>query len=510
MSKKSIFVALFLITIGIVFGALIVSNAPQGVGLSLAGGKDNIKLGAPAPPISGGGDARLAPNSFVAVAKAVTPTVVSITVTSSNKKGDRDMPDFFHFFGPEFQPRQPEKSQGSGSGVIVTPDGYIVTNNHVVEGADEDGIEVRMENQKLRYKAKLVGTDPTTDIAVIKIDQDNLPVAALGNSDNVQVGEWVLAIGNPLGLTSTVTAGIVSAIGRNINIISDRYGIENFIQTDAAINPGNSGGPLVNLNGEVIGINTAIATTNMRYQGYGFAVPINIVKTVAMDLIQNGKVRRGYIGVMIRSIDQTMAKAIGLDKPQGVLVNELVKGGAGEAAGLKAGDVILSIDGKEVNEPNELQSYIATKHAGDVVTLKLFRNGSTFEKKVTLRPREEDAATVKAADKNTESDREREVKPSVVKFDNLGMSVRALRPEEKKADEVEGGVVVTDLTPYSEAFNQGISENDVILEADRKPISSPADLKRIVESKKPGDALLLRVKKPQGAIIYIAVQVPKA
>ncbi len=508
MSKKSIFVALFLITIGIVLGALIVSNAPQGVGLGLAGGRDNIKLGASAPPISGG-DLKLAPNTFVQVAKAVTPTVVSITVTSSSKKGDRNFPDFFHFFGPEFQPRQPEKSQGAGSGVIVTPNGYIVTNNHVVEGADEDGIEVRMENQKLRYKAKLIGTDPTTDLAVIKIDQDNLPVAALGNSDDVQVGEWVLAIGNPLGLTSTVTAGIISAIGRNINIISDRYGIENFIQTDAAINPGNSGGPLVNMKGEVIGINTAIATTNMRYQGYGFAVPINIVKTVAMDLIENGRVRRGYIGVTIRSIDQTMAKAIGLDKPQGVLVNELMKGGAGEAAGLKAGDVILSIDGKEVNEPNELQSYIATKHAGDVVNLRIFRNGSTFEKKVTLRPREEDAATVKAAEKK-ESEREREPSPSLVKFDNLGMAVRSLQPEEKKADEVENGVVVTELTPYSEAFNQGISENDVILEADRKPVNSPADLKRLVDSKKPGDALLLRVKKPQGAIIYVAVQVPKS
>ncbi|MER3523772.1 MAG: trypsin [Ignavibacteria bacterium] len=510
MSKKSIFVSLFLIAIGIVLGVLIVSNAPQGVGLSLAGGQDKIKLGAAAPPITGSGDLKLSPTSFTAVAKAVIPTVVSINVTSSKNKGEDNMPDFFHFFGPEFRPREPEKSQGSGSGVIVTPDGYIVTNNHVVDGADEDGIEVRMDNQKIRYKARLVGTDPTTDLAVIKIDQNNLPVASLGNSDNVQVGEWVLAIGNPLGLTSTVTAGIVSALGRNINIISDRYGIENFIQTDAAINPGNSGGPLVNLNGEVIGINTAIATTNMRYQGYGFAVPINIVKTVAMDLIENGKVRRGYIGVTIRSIDQTMAKAIGLDKPQGVLINELVPKGAGEAAGLKAGDVILSIDGKEVNEPNELQSYIATKHAGDVVTLKIFRNGSTVEKKVTLKPREDESTTVKAAEKKGSTDRDRDTKPSVVKFDKLGMTVRALRPDEKKADEAETGVVVSNISPYSEAFNQGIAENDIILEADRKPISSPADLQKIVESKKPGDAVLLRVKKPQGTVLFLAVQIPKS
>jgi serine protease Do len=367
---------------------------------------------------------------------------------------------------------------------------------------------VQLENQKTRLKAKLIGTDPTTDLAVIKIDEKNLPVAALGNSDNVQVGEWVLAIGNPLGLNSTVTAGIVSAIGRNINIISDRYGIENFIQTDAAINPGNSGGALVNMNGEVIGINTAIATTNMRYQGYGFAVPVNIVKTVAMDLIQNGKVRRGYIGVTIRSIDQRMANAIGLSKAEGVLVNDLVKGGAGESAGIKEGDVILAIDGKAVNEPNELQSYIATKHAGDVVTLKIFREGRTLEKKVTLKPREDEATTVKAANKEESSSRDRDTKPSIVKFEKLGMTVRPLTADEKKEEDVESGVMVADITNYSEAYNQGIRPNDVIIEAERKPVNTPSDLKRIIESKKPGDALLLRIKRAEGPALYVAVQIP--
>jgi serine protease Do len=509
MSKKSIFAALFLIMIGIIFGALLVSNSGNGVKLGFAGGRDDIKLGASAPPVSGAADLKIANNTFVAVSKAVTPTVVSITVTTSGKKNDRNMPqDFFHFFGPEFRQREPEKSQGAGSGVIVTPDGYIVTNNHVVEDADENGIEVQLENQKTRLKAKLIGTDPTTDLAVIKIDEKNLPVAALGNSDNVQVGEWVLAIGNPLGLSSTVTAGIVSAIGRNINIISDRYGIENFIQTDAAINPGNSGGALVNMNGEVIGINTAIATTNMRYQGYGFAVPVNIVKTVAMDLIQNGKVRRGYIGVTIRSIDQRMANAIGLSKAEGVLVNDLVKGGAGESAGIKEGDVILAIDGKAVNEPNELQSYIATKHAGDVVTLKIFREGRTLEKKVTLKPREDEATTVKAANKEEGSSRDRDTKPSIVKFEKLGMTVRPLTADEKKEEDVESGVMVADITNYSEAYNQGIRPNDVIIEAERKPVNTPSDLKRVVESKKPGDALLLRIKRAEGPALYVAVQIP--
>lgn len=511
MSKKSILASLFLITIGIILGALLVSSSSDGVELGLAGGKDVIKLGASAPPVQSNVDLKAASQSFVAVSKAVTPTVVSITVTTSGKRNDRgNMPqDFFHFFGPDAKPREQEKSQGAGSGVIVTPDGYIVTNNHVVDDADENGIEVVMENQKTRFKAKLIGTDPTTDLAVIKIDQKNLPVAALGNSDNVQVGEWVLAIGNPLGLNSTVTAGIISAIGRNIGIINDRYNIENFIQTDAAINPGNSGGALVNINGEVVGINTAIATTNMRYQGYGFAVPINIVKTVAMDLIQNGKVNRGYIGVEIRAVDQTMANAIGLDKTQGVFVNKIVKGGAGESAGLKERDVIFSIDGKDVNEANELQSYIATRHAGNSVALKIFRDGRTLEKRVTLRPREDEKTAVKASDKKNNSETERESKSSVVKFDKLGMSVRPLTADEKKEADVDNGVMVSDLTRFGEAFDRGIGENDVIVEADRKTVSSPAELKRIIESKKAGDAILLRVVKPQqGQTAYIAVQIP--
>lgn len=508
MSKKSIFLSLFLITVGIIIGALLVSSSGSGVGFGLADSQGEVKLGAPAPPITGNNDIKVANQSFIAVAKAVTPTVVSITVTTTSKRSERNMPqDFWHFFGPEMQPRERERSQGAGSGVIVTPDGYIVTNNHVVEDADPDGIRVRID--KVDHKAKLIGTDPTTDLAVIKIDAKNLPVAALGNSDNVQVGEWVLAIGNPLGLTSTVTAGIVSAMGRNINIISDRYGIEDFIQTDAAINPGNSGGSLVNMNGEVIGINTAIATTNMRYQGYGFAVPVNIVKAVAKDLILNGEVRRGYIGVTIRGIDAKMANAIGLEKAQGVLVNDLVKGGAGETAGLKSGDVILSIDGKQTNEPNELQSYIATKTAGTVVTLKVFRDGKTIEKKVTLKPRDDKSTSVATTDRSAGKDTEREAKPSTVTFDKLGFTVRPLTNDERKADEIESGVIVSKLTAYSEAFNQGIAENDIIVEAERKAVSSPAELKKIIESKKPGESVLLRVKKQDGASLFLAVQIPR-
>jgi serine protease Do len=514
MSKRSVVASLALITVGIIFGALLVSNFSGGVGSGFADTRGDIKLGGPPPVTNVSQDIKATSNAFIAVAKAVTPSVVFITVTTSPGKDrdNRNMPrDFFHFFGPDLGNPDPQPSQGAGSGVIVTADGYIVTNNHVVDEADKDGIEVGL-NDKTRYKAKLIGTDPTTDLAVIKIDAKNLPVAALGNSDNVQVGEWVLAIGNPLGLTSTVTAGIISAIGRGgIGVIrtTDNYAIEDFIQTDAAINPGNSGGALVNLNGEVIGINSAIATTNQRYQGYGFAVPVNLLKTVVMDLIKGGKVRRGYIGVQISGIDQTMADALGLSKAQGVLVGSLVKGGAGEEAGVKEKDVILSVDGKEVNAANELQSYVATRHPGDVVTLKIFREGKTIEKKVTLRARDEETPTVKASDKRERGEDADQEAPKVTSFESLGMSVRSLTPEEKEKQSVDGGALVTDVKPFGEAANRNIGKNAIILEADRKAVGSAADLKKIIESHRPGDSILLRLKFSNGVTNYAAVQLPK-
>jgi serine protease Do len=513
MSKRSVVASLALITVGIIFGALLVSNFSGGVGSGFADNKGDIKLGGPAPVVNLSPDIKATNNAFISVAKAVTPSVVFITVTSSGGKDTgSNMPrDFFHFFGPEFGNPQPQPSQGAGSGVILTPDGYIVTNNHVVEDADKDGIEVTL-NDKVRYKARLIGTDPTTDLAVVKIEAKNLPVAALGNSDNVQVGEWVLAIGNPLGLTSTVTAGIISAVGRgNIGVIrtADNYGIEDFIQTDAAINPGNSGGALVNMSGEVIGINSAIATTNQRYQGYGFAVPVNLLKTVVMDLIKEGKVRRGYIGVQISSIDQTTANALGLSKAEGVLIQSLVKGGAGESAGLKERDVILSVDDKEVNQANELQSYVATHHPGDIVTLKVFREGKTIEKKVTLRARDEETPTVRASDKEDRNENMDEQTPKVVKFEGLGMSVRPMTSDEKSKDGDQGGAVVSEVKPFSEAADRGIQKNYVIVEADRKDVKSPVDLKKVIESHKPGDSILLRLRRPDGGSAYIAVQLPK-
>jgi len=508
MSKKSVFAALFLITVGIIFGAVLVSSFRGGIEPSFAGDAQ-VKLGTTAPLKGQSFDAKSASKAFVEVSKAVTPEVVSINVKTKAKDRSQDFHDFFRFFGPDFKFPDPEPQMGSGSGVIVNPNGYIMTNNHVVDGADEDGIEVVL-NDKRRFKAKVVGTDPSTDLGIIKIDASDLPTAAIGNSDDLQVGEWVLAIGNPLGLQSTVTAGIVSAIGRSgIGVIRDTYGIENFIQTDAAINPGNSGGPLVNLSGEVIGINTAIATTNARYQGYGFAIPMNLAKFVAEDLIKFGKVRRGYIGVQIQTVDETLAKALGLDKAEGVLVQSLVDNGAAEAAGIKAGDVIISVDGKEVNAANELQSYIARKHPGDAVTLRVYRDGKFLDRSVTLRSRTEDNVVTRTSDVESEKPDVESESPKTMSFDKLGFSVTPLNAQLRKEYDVDKGVLVTDVKVYSEAFNRQLAKNDVIVEADRRAVTSAKELKSVIERHKPGDSVLLRVKRAGGQTSYLAVQIPE-
>jgi serine protease Do len=513
MSKKSVLAAIFLIVVGIVFGVVLVSSFRGGIENSFAGDQ-NVQLGAPSQVKDVAFDAKGLSKAFIEVSKAVTPTVVTITVTTKAKQPSGDMNDFFHFFGPDNKNMQPEPQQGSGSGVIISPEGYIMTNNHVVEDADESHVEVTFSDNRT-MKAKIIGTDPTTDLAVIKVEGKNLPTAAFGNSDALEVGEWVVAVGNPLGLQSTVTAGIISAIGRgNIGVIRDTYGIENFIQTDAAINPGNSGGPLVNLSGEVVGINAAIATTNQRYQGYGFAIPINLARGVAEDLIKHGKVLRGYIGVSIGAIDETTAKALGLGKARGVFVQSLVDGGAAEAAGLKEGDVILSIDGKEVNAANELQSFIARKHPGEEVVLSVFRDGKTIEKRVSLRSRKEEGAVVATKQDNTQDD-ESEANASLkeLSLDAVGMSVRALTAEEKKGLKVDKGVVVSDVKHFGEAFNRGLRQGDVIVDVDKTPVTTPKELESAIGKRKSGDAMMLRVKRPgasgaSASSAYIAIQIP--
>ncbi|MDP1677876.1 MAG: Do family serine endopeptidase [Bacteroidota bacterium] len=503
--KRSILAAFFFITIGIIFGAVLVSDF-DGVDLGFAQQKQ-IKLGADKSPTKTDLNLQAANDAFVKVSKDATPAVVSIVVTTKARKPQGREEEFFKYF-PDFRFHQPdEQSQGSGSGVIITKDGYIITNNHVIENAADDGIEVAL-NDTRRFRAKLVGTDPLTDVAVIKIEGENLPVAMLGNSDEVQVGQWALAIGNPLGLNSTVTAGIISYLGRSIRIINDSYGIENFIQTDAAVNPGNSGGALVNIYGEVIGINTAIATTNQRYQGYSFAIPINLAKTVVTDLIQFGKVERGYIGVQISQVDETLAKANGLEKAEGVFVQEVV-GEAAKVAGVKAGDIILTIDGKPMKAPNELQSYIASKHPGDKVKLVIWRDEKKIEKVITLKPRS-DNGTLAANRDDGESDESSAEETSVrsIDFSSLGFSVKKADSRLAKDRNVTSSVLVSSVKNFSEAAKRGLNESDIILQVDKKPVVTVSEFEKIVKSKKSGEALLLLVKGAQGSPRFVAVMIP--
>jgi serine protease Do len=503
--KRSILAAFFFITIGIIFGAVLVSDM-DGVDLGFAQQKQ-VVLGSDKSPAKTDLNLQAANDAFVRVSKEATPSVVFISVTAKMKRPEGHDEEFFKFF-PDFRFRQPEgETQGAGSGVIVTKDGYIMTNNHVVENATDDGIEVVL-NDSRRFKAKLIGTDPLTDVAVIKVEAADLPVAMLGNSDDVQVGQWALAIGNPLGLNSTVTAGIISFLGRgNLRLINDSYGVENFIQTDAAVNPGNSGGALVNIYGEVIGINTAIATTNQRYQGYSFAIPINLAKSVAADLIRFGKVERGYIGVSISQVDETLAKANGLEKPEGVFVQEVI-GEAAKAAGVKAGDIILTIDGKPMKAPNELQAYIASKHPGDKVKLLIWRDEKKTEKVITLKPRSENRDVASNDDGNGGSTDVEETSARSVEFSQLGFAVKKADSRTMKERDVSSSVLVTGVKQYSEAFNRLLQDGDIILEADRKPVSTVAEFEKIVKAKKQGDALLLRVKGVQRGLRFVAMNIP--
>lgn len=506
MSRKSIIAAGFIVLFSLIFGAILIANFS---GVKLVRSDSQIEFNTTPPIKSPNADIKGLNDAFVEISKAVYPTVVSITVKTDPKKNQQQQQDdngFHFFFGPDFKMPEPGPEIGSGSGVIISKDGYIVTNNHVVKDAGDNGIKVTLTDKR-EFTAKLIGTDPNTDVAVIKVDANDLPVMSLGNSDDVQVGEWVLAIGNPMGLNGTVTAGIVSALGRNIGINGDGsgYGIENFIQTDAVINPGNSGGALVDISGQLIGINAAIKTNTGYYQGYGFAIPVNLVKSVVSDLIKSGHVTRGYIGVNIQSIDETMAKGLGLSKAEGVLVQGVVKDGAGEDAGIKQGDVILSIDGRPVNAANELQSIVGSKHPGDVVKLSIFRDGSTIEKSVTLKPRAETDVNQTLNNKGNQQEEQETLTSKSIK--SLGINVSDLDNTMKKKYGVSEGVVITSVDNYSDNFLRGIREGDVITEANKHKVSSVSDLQDAISGKKAGDSVLLRVTSANGQERIVALQV---
>ena len=304
---------------------------------------------------------------FTKAAEKSVHAVVHIKTKFNQQYYSNPLSDFF--FGTQPKRYNQIMPLASGSGVIVSEDGYVVTNYHVIR--DADVIEVTL-NDKRKYKAKVVGFDKMTDVALLKIDEDKLPFLLYGNSDNLKVGQWVLAIGNPFNLTSTVTAGIVSAKARDINIMS-KYGIEAFIQTDAAVNPGNSGGALVNTNGELVGINTAIASNTGSYTGYSFAIPVNIVKKVVSDLIKYGKVQRAFIGASIVDLNADVAKYLGISKTEGVYIYDVNPQGAAEKAGLKKGDIIVQINGLKINSLPQLQEQLAKYHPGDEINIIALR-----------------------------------------------------------------------------------------------------------------------------------------
>jgi serine protease Do len=492
---KGILGAAALVTVGILFGALLVS----GFGLVRPGWAD-INLGANNPPVNLDADATSFSKAFIEVAEKVTPAIVQITVVS-----ERDDPHKDLFFFP-FQDQLPKEQEGSGSGIIISDDGYILTNNHVVEKANRVTVGL---SDKRTFTAKVVGTDPLTDLAVIKIDANNLTTAYLGDSDNLKVGQWVMAIGNPLSLTSTVTAGIVSAIGRGqLGLIKDSYGVENFIQTDAVINPGNSGGAMVDLSGSVVGINSAIATQGTgTYIGYGFAIPINLAKSVAKEIIAYGKVNRGYIGVNIGEVDNAIAKSVGLDRPHGVIIQGILEGGAASESDLKSGDIILSIDGKEVNQPNALQGYIASKSAGTTVNLKIFRDGKEIERKITLKARKDDSKTEPVMKKDNNGSNN-ESKSSTATFDNIGMTVKNLSDKEKDSFKVKNGILITNIDSFSKAEDQRLFKGLVIVEADKNTVKDVESFKKIIENKK-GKAVLLKVQDKDGNSRFVGLEIPE-
>src|SRR5262245_8276453 len=454
----------------------------------------------PAPSIPAARPLQDLSEAFAAVAEHVKPSVVYIrSQRTEHASQQRIPPGMERFFSPRFR-QQPEIEQGSGSGFIVSADGYILTNNHVVEGAEQ--VTVRLLDRR-EFKAKVVGTDPNTDVAVLKIDARSLPPVALGNSDDSRVGEWVLAIGNPLGegLTFTVTSGIVSAKGRALSGLPGRGqgSIQDFIQTDAAINPGNSGGPLVSGRAEVIGINSAIASETGFYSGYGFAIPINLARTVMNQLIQDGKVHRAALGVSIDNVTLNDAAYVGLPEIRGVVVKDIPSDDSpAKAAGIEPGDIIVAVDGKPVEYVGQLQQVIGFRKPGEVVKVEVARKGGvrkTVDVKLQelndspqLATREDSGAVDDASDEG-------------VAMNRLGISVEPVSPDaavELQLPADTRGLIVTDVVPGGPSWEVLVDDPqrggpDIILSVEGKAVRTEADLRKALLAEKPGSIVSLRI-----------------
>ena len=412
----------------------------------------------------------------------------------------RSLPEPFQdFFGDQFQqkfffpnknqkwdPKSPTKV-GSGSGVIISDDGYIITNNHVIDNSDD--LEVTLHDNRT-YKAIVVGTDPSTDLALLKVKAEGLPTVPFTNSDQVKIGQWVMAVGNPMGLNSTVTAGIISAKGRNINILKDKYALENFIQTDAAINPGNSGGALVNLDGGLVGINTAIASPTGSFAGYGFAIPSNIVQKVITDLMEYGTVQRGVLGVMIKTVDGKLAEEKDLELRRGVYIDSLMNNSAAGAAGIKVGDVVLQVNGVNVHSSPELQGAIAQYRPGETVDIKLDRNGK--EKNISVKLHNRDGNTKELSTEAGE----------LLKI--FGVTMNDIDDELREELDIKSGVMVDKIFPGKIRKQTQMRDGFIITHVDKKAVKDMDDLLAKVKNKE-GGLMLKGIYKDLPGDYYYAV-----
>ncbi|MBL7114177.1 MAG: DegQ family serine endoprotease [Kiritimatiellae bacterium] len=443
-------------------------------------------------------------SAFTTIAKKAIAAVVFIEVEKdvasgmSGHHGTYNNP--FEFFGEEFferyfgqphPPRQPRhyRQMGQGSGFLISKDGDILTNNHVV--GDADRITVTLHDGR-KFQAEKVGSDAKSEVAVIRIKGDDFPFLTLGDSDVLEIGEWVIAVGNPFGLTETVTAGIVSAKGRSNIGIAD---YENFIQTDAAINPGNSGGPLLNIRGEVIGVNTAIYSQSGGYMGIGFAIPINMARSIKDQLLTNGKVVRGYLGVYIQTVDKDMASSFGLDAAEGILISQVMEDSAAEKSGLKEGDIITHVDGKKVKETGTFRNSIAALSPGTEVKLTLFRD----RKKKTIKavtgelPGEEPEATETAADTT----------------EKIGLSVTELTPEiarQLRLDQETKGVLITEVKLGGAAWNAGLRQGMLVTSVNRQNIDTLESFNQALADASDAEVILLKITDGRGSR-YVTVRV---